>query len=287
MSPHPPFKQVEASRPDFDQSNVLSHSKTPNPDWRVGSGQSFPDDSNGGTLSKDTTFEINPDEIEAKDKGKLYKMLISAVTPRPIAFVASQDRNGRGNLAPFSYFNMVAHDPPTVMVSFSHPSPTELKGTCENILATKQFTVNLISEHYLEAANYTSIDTPKGQSEWPLSGLTQVGSTTIQVPRVGEAKFSMECELLHSYDIVNDNQERTGTVVLGRVRYFHVNDKIIDQESFLVDTKELKPVSRLGGISYARTTEAYELPRPVWKNEKERDEVKDVLKKKDAEENKL
>ncbi|GAA5923375.1 flavin reductase family protein [Sporobolomyces koalae] len=276
MSHHPPFKQVEASRPDFDRAKVLSHSKTPNPDWQIGSGASFPADSKG-TKSTESTFEINPDEIEKGDKGKLYKMLISAVTPRPIAFVASVDRDGHGNLAPFSYFQMVAHDPPTIMVSFSHPSPTELKGTCENILTTKQFTTNIISEHYLEAANYTSIDAPKGQSEWPLSGLTQVKSTTIDVPRVGESKFSMECELLHSYDIVNDAQERTGTVVLGRVRYFHINEDIINKDTFLVDTAALKPVSRLGGISYARTTEAYELPRPVWKNEKERDEVKKVL----------
>jgi flavin reductase (DIM6/NTAB) family NADH-FMN oxidoreductase RutF len=70
----------------------------------------------------------------------------------------------------------------------------------------------------------------------------------------------MECELLHSYDIINDNKERTGTVVLGRVRYFHINDKIVDKETFMIDTKELKPVSRLGGITYSRTTDSYELP---------------------------
>ncbi|GAA5834975.1 hypothetical protein JCM3766R1_002058 [Sporobolomyces carnicolor] len=274
-SRHPPFHEVEASRPDFDHSKSLSYTKTPNPTWAIGSGASAHSDA---TLSPESTFEINPDLMPASDKGKLYKMLISAVTPRPIAFVASVDKDGNGNLAPFSYFNMVAHDPPTVMVSFSHPSPTELKGTCENILTTRQFTTNIISEHYLEAANYTSIDAPKGQSEWPLSGLTQVQSTTIKVPRVGESKFSMECELLHHYDIINDNKERTGTVVLGRVRYFHVNQHIIDQESFLIDTKELKPVSRLGGISYARTVDAYELPRPVWKNEKEKTEVQAALK---------
>ncbi|GAA5962983.1 hypothetical protein JCM3765_006738 [Sporobolomyces pararoseus] len=283
MSPHAPFKEVEASRPDFDSSKALSYSKTPNPNWSIGSGASSKSD---GTLSKSSTFEINPSELEQKEKGKLYKMLISAVTPRPIAFVASMDKEGRGNLAPFSYFNMVAHDPPTVMVSFTHPSPEERKGTCENILDTKQFTTNIISEHYLEAANYTSIDAPKGQSEWPLSGLTPVESTKIKVPRVGESKFSMECELLHHYDIMNDQNKRTGTVVLGKVLYFHINEQIIDKESFLIDTKELRPVSRLGGITYGRTTEAYELPRPVWSKETEKDEVKGVMKRA-PEENKL
>lgn len=182
---------------------------------------------------------------------------------------------------------MVAHDPPTVMVSFTHPSPDELKGTCENILATKEFTTNIISEHFLEAANYTSIDAPKGQSEWPLSGLTQAESKTIKVPRVKESNFAMECTLMHSYDITNDKGERTGTMVLGKVKYFHINEEIVDKESLLIDTGKLKPVSRLGGITYARTTDAYELPRPVWKDEKETDQVKEVLKTKDAEENKL
>lgn len=288
MSPHAPFKEVEASRPDFNSSNELSYSKTPHPTWKVGSGASSNVDGRQeeeqGTLSQPSTFEIDPTRVEPQDKGKLYKMLISAVTPRPIAFVASLDKTGRGNLAPFSYFNMVAHDPPTVMVSFTHPSPSERKGTCENILDTKQFTTNIISEHYLEAANYTSIDAPKGQSEWPLSGLTEKESTKIKVPRVGESKFSMECELLHYYDILNDQNERTGTVVLGKVVYFHVNRDIIDEESFLVDTKGLKPVSRLGGITYARTTEAYELPRPVWNKEKETDPVKALL---EGTENKL
>lgn len=85
---------------------------------------------------------------------------------------------------------------------------------------------------------------------------------------------------------MNDAQERTGTVVLGKVKYFHINKEIIDEESFLIDTKELRPVSRLGGITYGRTTEAYELPRPVWKDEKEKEEVKKVLEK-SPEENKL
>ena len=76
---------------------------------------------------------------------------------------------------------------------------------------------------------------------------------------------------------MNDQNQRTGTVVLGKVLYFHINETIIDKESFLVDTKELRPVSRLGGITYGRTTEAYELPRPVWKKEIEKDQVKEVL----------
>lgn len=90
---------------------------------------------------------------------------------------------------------MVCHNPPVISVSFTHPSPSELKGTCENILNTKNFTANIISEPFVEAANYTSIDAPKGTSEWPLSGLTPLKSRLVDSPRVGESAFSMECEL--------------------------------------------------------------------------------------------
>ncbi|GAA5918445.1 hypothetical protein JCM1841_003973 [Sporobolomyces salmonicolor] len=265
MSHHPPFKQVEASRPDFDTTDAWKYTKTPKPDWVVGTGANAP--------QPDKFREIDP---TTENKGALYKMMISAITPRPIGFISSYDAEGNTNLAPFSYFTMVAHDPPTVMVSFTHPSGDELKGTCDNILATKNFTANLISEHFVEAANYTSIDAPKGQSEWPLSGLTQVPSKTIKAPRVGESAFSMECELEHYYHLHNADQARTGTVVLGKVKLFHVRDDVID-DSLLVDTSKLKPVSRLGGISYGRTLSAYELPRPVWAKEAESDPVKKVL----------
>lgn len=177
-------------------------------------------------------------------------------------------------------------------------SGTEMKGSCENILNTKNFSVNIISEPFVEAANYTSIDTPKGTSEWIVSGLTPVKSKLIDSPRVGESAFSMECELgawrlsvictaltlflpraEHSYDVKNDAGTRTGTIVLGRVKLFHVRDDIIDPDSLIVDTNKLMPVSRLGGITYGRTTSVYETPRPVWKTEQEREEVKEAIKK--------
>ncbi|GAA5859593.1 hypothetical protein JCM8547_006155 [Rhodosporidiobolus lusitaniae] len=284
MSRHPPFKQVEATRPDFDAGEQWFVSKTPVPEWIPGMGASGRQDLPGvkeGSWSGEQTEgkfkRIDPAALE--NKFGIYKMLISAVTPRPIGFISSIDGKGQTNLAPFSYFNIACHDPPIVMISFTHPSGDELKGTCENILETKEFSTNIISEPFVEAANYTSIDAPKGVSEWPLSGLTPVASELIKSPRVGESAFSMECVLEHHYHLHNDAGVRTGTVVLGRVKLFHVRSDVIDAESFIVDTGKLQPVSRLGGITYGRTTRAYEAPRPVWVQEKEKEEVKRALEK--------
>ncbi|GAA6008148.1 flavin reductase family protein [Rhodotorula paludigena] len=275
-SRHPPFKQVEASRPPFDPTETWQYSQTPAPDWVVGTGASGREDLPGVKEGSWTSDEGRVREIDPKTTGalNLYKMMISAITPRPIGFISTLNKAGEGNLAPFSYFNIACHDPPTVVVSFTHPNGDELKGTCENILDTKEFVANIISEPFIEAANYTSIDAPKGVSEWPLSGLTPVQSKTVKPPRVGESGFSMECELEHHYHLYNDAGARTGTVVLGRVRLFLAREDLVDPETFIVDTGKLMPVSRLGGITYARTTRAYELPRPVYAAEKEKDEVK-------------
>ncbi|GAA5955598.1 hypothetical protein JCM10213_001583, partial [Rhodosporidiobolus nylandii] len=253
----------------------------PKPDWTPTEGANGREDLPGvkeglwsASQDEGKFRRIDPDKEEG---GKIYKMLISAVTPRPIGFISSISEKGETNLAPFSYFTICSHDPPTVAVSFTHPNGNELKGTCENILATKEFCANIISEPFVEAANYTSIDAPKGVSEWPLSGLTPVPSEVIKSPRVGESAFAMECVLEHHYHLHNDAGVRTGTVVLGRIKLFHARSDLIDADSLIVDTGKLQPVSRLGGITYGRTTRAYELPRPVFNQEKEKEEVKKAL----------
>ncbi|KAM0793339.1 hypothetical protein ACM66B_000794 [Microbotryomycetes sp. NB124-2] len=310
MSRHPPFKEVEATRPPFDESETWHTTKIPDPDWKPGQGVNHLNKEGLWTASIKTK-EIDPSKEE---KGKIYKMMIGvselapkltgfatdesfdaqAIVPRPIGFISTYSKTGETNLAPFSYFNQVSHDPPMVMVSFAHPvshvTPTHtsegnsqpkggdaLKGTALNILDTQEFTANIISEPWVEAANYTSVDAPHGVSEWPLSGLTPVASKVVKAPRVGESAFSMECKLQHHYHVINDDGIRTHTVVLGRVVRFHVRGDIIDKDTLLIDTAKLRPVSRLGGITYARVTSTFETPRPVWDKVKDDDDVKRAL----------
>lgn len=127
---------------------------------------------------------------------------------------------------------------------------TLTRSTCVNIKATKQFSINIISEPFVEASNYTCIDAPFSQDEWKLSGLTPVPSTHIKPPRVGESAFSMECELGSSlyyptrallmawctemfYDMYDpkDASKLTSTMVLGRVKLFHAREDIIDDST--------------------------------------------------------
>ncbi|KAK4055322.1 hypothetical protein OIV83_000605 [Microbotryomycetes sp. JL201] len=266
--------QVEATRPPFDESEQMHTTKIPEPDWKPGQGANHLN-KDGLWSASSKTKEIDPSK---EDKGKIYKMMIGAIVPRPIGFISTYSKTGETNLAPFSYFNQVSHDPPMVMVSFAHPSGGEtLKGTALNILDTQEFTANIISEPFVEAANYTSVDAPHGVSEWGASGLTPVPSKLVKAPRVGESAFSMECKLQHHYHVINDDGVRTHTVVLGRVVRFHVREDVIDNESLLIDTSKLRAVSRLGGITYARVTSTFEVPRPVWDKVKDDDAVKQAM----------
>ena len=99
----PPFHEVEASRPPFDASEQWKETKSPGaPDWKVASGASGNQALPGvkeGLWKADAEFKtIDPVSTQ---KALLYRMMISGVTPRSIAFVSSVDSDGNENLAPF------------------------------------------------------------------------------------------------------------------------------------------------------------------------------------------
>ncbi|KAJ3748824.1 hypothetical protein DFH05DRAFT_1474377 [Lentinula detonsa] len=195
-----------------------------------------------------------------------YKLLTSAIIPRPIAFISTIAEDGTPNLAPFSYFSMISHNPPLLSVSFSL-SPRRPKDTRENILATKEFTVNIISEHFIEAANVTAVEAPADVDEWIISGLTMEPSSQVKPACVKESLFSMECQLHFSHDILDlKTSDVTNSLVLGLIKQVHVNKSVLAENGLVIDPAKLRPVARLGGNTYARLTDTFDVPRPDWKN---------------------
>ncbi|UZJ56975.1 hypothetical protein CBS101457_006295 [Exobasidium rhododendri] len=272
----PPFKEAESARDDF-AAESYKVTKTPNPDWRVGQGGN---DTSSHPRSKDFSASKKKEVYSAADlnAGENYKMIVSGVIPRPIAFVSSQDAKGNRNLAPYSYFGAASHNPPTIMISMNAKDEGS-KDTTANILETKKFTVNLISETFIEAANWTCVDAPHGVSEWELSGLTPVKSKywgNDGPPLVGESAFSLECEYHDSLPMKNDEGATTGHVVIGRIRNYVLNEGI-RQPNGDISPDALLPVGRGGGITYLRVNRGFELPRPLWKEEQDSEQVKTAL----------
>lgn len=258
---HPPIAEAEKDRPDFDAAQSWGLTKRPDPQWVPGSGAN---DSNWKNHKK---IAIDP-----YSEGRLvidnYKTLISGIVPRPIGFVSTVDKDGKRNLAPFSFFNVVNPDPPVFTLGFSGPLDKP-KDTCRNILETQELTINIISEWFVEAANYCSINSPADVDEWELSGLTPLESDLVRPPHVAESAFSVEAKLLHSHEWKSraDPGKSTGVLCIVEGVRFHVREDVLNEQKNQIDIAKLKPVSRLGGISYGRTTAGYEMPRPQYEAE--------------------
>ena len=276
-NPHPDFKGVEASRPDWDTGRRFGYTKTPDPNWTWGDGANHLHGDSAQQQKQHEHVAIDPYEA-GRPSPFNYKLLISAIVPRPIGFVSTRGsaapEAGTGaaepqlNLAPFSYFNLMCHDPPMFALGVAAGAGKQ-KDTLRHLLETRECVVNIIGEDFIEAANATSVDAPVGASEWDLSGLTPAfDCATVKAPRVREAVFSVECRLDSARELQSRNPATPGRhsgslVILEGVRFWVRGDALNDDKN-LVDPAVLRPMSRLGGITYARVTDAIELPRPTF-----------------------
>ena len=186
----------------------------------------------------------------------IYKLLIGVVVPRPIAFVSTLSPEGVANLAPFSFFTVASANPPVLCFTASYREPR--KDTLVNVRATGEFVVNIVSEEIAEKMNLTSGEYPYGVDEFAVSALTAVPSDLVRPPRVKESHVNMECRLLQTIEV--SNQPLGGTLILGEVVRFHIDDEIV--EEFRIDADKLAAVGRMAGNSYARTRDRFDMARP-------------------------
>lgn len=189
-----------------------------------------------------------------------YKIMTATIVPRPIAWITTLSRDGVVNAAPFSFFNMMGNDPPTVAIGIM-PKAGLLKDTAANILETGEFVVNLVAEADASAMNLTCIDAPPEVDELDLAGLEAVASRFVAPPRIGTARVAFECQVLTS--LVTGPLQ---TIVIGRVLCAHVEDRFVqDAERCHIDTVALELVARMhGGSAYLRTSDLFHLERPNW-----------------------
>jgi flavin reductase (DIM6/NTAB) family NADH-FMN oxidoreductase RutF len=190
---------------------------------------------------------------------EVYKLMIGAIVPRPIAFVSTVSAEGVLNLAPFSFFMGVCPNPPTVAFAPVRREGAESrKDTLANVEATREFVINVVSEEMAEAMNLTSGEYPPDVDEFVVSGLTPITSDLVKPPRVGESKIAMECKLSQVVHI--NPAPGGGSLVLGEIVRFHIADAIVS--NFKIDPDQLRAIGRMGGPSYTRTRDRFDLIRP-------------------------
>ncbi|MFD1863592.1 flavin reductase family protein [Planococcus chinensis] len=195
-------------------------------------------------------LSIDPNEQTEREN---YKLLVGSVIPRPIAFVTSMSADGIVNAAPFSYFNIVASDPPLLSVSVQSRAGA-LKDTARNAIETGEFVIHVVDESNVKEVNKTAASLPPEESEISLTTLTLIDSEAVKVPSVKEAKVRFECRLEQAVELGGTR------LLIGRVVRFVIDESIYDNGR--IDPEALKPVSRLAGLNYAKLGDIFPLKRP-------------------------
>ena len=113
------------------------------------------------------------------------------MTAVPVALVTTRDRDGRDNAAPFSFFNVLAEEPPLVVLGLGVNAAGGAKDTTNNIRDGGEFVVNLVDEAIAEAMNLCAIDVPPDTSEIRLAGFTLLPSEVVAPGPISEAPATM------------------------------------------------------------------------------------------------
>ncbi len=204
---------------------------------------------------------LTPNDVEHRE---LHNILLSGVAPRPIALVASQDKDANVNLSPFSFFNAFASKPPIVAIGPAFSAKTgKAKDTYLNILETGVCTISAVTYSMVEAISLASCEYPKGVDEFIKSGLTKIDSQSISVPGVAESPFIMECTFLENIPLGRDIGGN-GNIMLLQVSSFTIDDNMFVDGR--LHPHKLDLVSRMGYNWYSRSDEhsVFELHKPQW-----------------------
>lgn len=203
---------------------------------------------------------IDPKEISMPE---MHAYLLGAVVPRPIAFASTVDKGGRVNLSPFSYFNCFGANPPLLIFSPARSGrDNTTKNTHDNVLEVGEVVINMVNYAIVEQMSLASTAYPKGVNEFKKAGLTEVKSTKVRPPRVGESPVSFECKVLEVKE--TGTEGGAGNLIICEVLLAHFKENILDANK-KIDPYKLDAVARMGGNYYCRAQSdaIFEIPKPI------------------------
>ncbi|MCX8489880.1 MAG: flavin reductase family protein [Cyclobacteriaceae bacterium] len=202
---------------------------------------------------------IDPKEIPIP---QLQSYLQSSVSPRPIAFVSSIDKESHVNLSPFSFFNMFSMNPPILVFSPSRRVRNNTtKHTLENVKEVPEVVINMVNYQMVQQTSLASCEYPKGVNEFIKAGFTEVKSAIVKPPRVRESHVSFECKV--NQVIPLGTEGGAGNLVVCEVLLMHVNDTVLDEQG-RIDPNKMDSVARMGNDYYSRANgeAVFTVPKP-------------------------
>ncbi len=204
-------------------------------------------------------LQINPKDLKVSE---IHQYMLGAIAPRPIAFVSTVDAEGNVNLSPFSFFNAFGANPPTVVFSPALRGRDGVtKNTLDNVKATKEAVINVVSYEMVQQMSLASSEYPKGVNEFIKAGFTEQASVIVKAPRVKESPVQMECIVK---EIISTGETGgAGQLVICEIVMMHINEEILDQNG-KIDPVKIDLVSRLGGDWYGRSSKGlFIVPKPL------------------------
>jgi flavin reductase (DIM6/NTAB) family NADH-FMN oxidoreductase RutF len=207
-------------------------------------------------------MDVRPSDLPHSE---FYRLLITSVAPRPIAWVSTLSAAGQPNLAPFSFFNAICGKPPLLafapglrMRGEGETTRGETKDTLRNVRDTEEFVVNVVTYEVAEAMNITSGEYDASINEFELAKVTPRASRVVKPPHVAESPINFECKVYQILDF--SSPPHGGSLVIGEIVSIHVDEANLKDGR--IDANSLDLVGRMGGLQYSRTTQRFELVRP-------------------------
>jgi flavin reductase (DIM6/NTAB) family NADH-FMN oxidoreductase RutF len=204
-------------------------------------------------------------EPPKNDHGLPLNPFSACIVPRPIGWVSTVDKDGRPNLAPFSFFNGVGYTPPTVMFC---PNGRDLNGGLShsllNVQETKEFVVNIATFDLRYSMNLTSRQLKRGENEFKLAGLTEEPSRCVQPPGVAESPIRLECRHVQTVHLPSTEPGFPLNVVFGQVVGVHISELVMTAGR--IDYSKLQPIARLGYRQFAVIRDLFEMPSEEFQN---------------------
>ncbi|MGX5819905.1 flavin reductase family protein [Chitinophaga lutea] len=202
---------------------------------------------------------IEPGAVKTSE---LHAYLLGAVAPRPICFASTVDTDGHPNLSPFSFFNIFGSKPPTLIFSPSRRvRDNTVKHTLENILATKEVVINVVTYAMVQQASLASCEFPRDTSEFVKAGFTPLPSEKVKPFRVKESPVQMECIVKEV--IATGTEGGAGNLVICEPVLVHIDESIFDERG-RIDPQKIDLVARMGADYYCRASGAavFEVEKP-------------------------
>ena len=207
-------------------------------------------------------MQMKPSDVKPRD---FYRVLISAIAPRPIAWVSTVSKEGIANLAPFSFFNALCGTPPLLGFcpgirarEIREVLGSPLKDTLHNIRETGEFVVAVVTNELVERMNITAGDYEASVDEFALAGVTPRPSQLVRPSQVAESPVNFECKV---YQILDFGTETSGgSMVIGEIVGANIAADVLADGK--IDGNLLHLVGRMGGNQYSRTTDRFDLVRP-------------------------